>query len=273
MHLDPRVPVERLENCSLSVVRRVASMLDVDLEGVEQGGSLPLGWHFILLGADTSRSELRMDGFPGLGVPLPDLGLPRLMQTGREVTFHDRIPIGADLVRKSSVQSVEHKTTRSGSVAFVQTRHELSPLGASVAVSEVQTFVLMPASTFREKDAGVPTTVTLKTPRVHRPDDTLLFQYSALGFNSHKIHLDRDFARTVEGFPDLVVNGGLTALLLTEYLRCDLRITPVRIKIRYLAPLFSNRELTIAHEEREGSLVVAVFDDRGRVAGEMEVVQ
>jgi 3-methylfumaryl-CoA hydratase len=142
-----------------------------------------------------------------------------------------------------------------------------------VAVSEVQTFVLMPASTFREKDAGVPTTVTLKTPRVHRPDDTLLFQYSALGFNSHKIHLDRDFARTVEGFPDLVVNGGLTALLLTEYLRCDLRITPVRIKIRYLAPLFSNRELTIAHEEREGSLVVAVFDDRGRVAGEMEVVQ
>jgi 3-methylfumaryl-CoA hydratase len=273
MHLDPRATVERLENCSFSAVRRVASMLDVDLKGAEQDASLPLGWHFFLLGADTSRSELRMDGFPGLGMPLPDLGLPRLMQTGREVTFHEPISVGADLIRKSSIQSVEHKTTRSGSVAFVQTRHELVPMGASVAVSEVQTYVLMPASPYREKDAGASSTVTLKNPRVHRPDDTLLFQYSALGFNSHKIHLDRDFARTVEGFPDLVVNGGLTALLLTEYLRCDLGIRPTRIKIRYLAPLFSNRELTIAHEEREGSLVVAVFDDRGRVAGEMEVVQ
>ncbi|MCP6135008.1 hypothetical protein NL393_38110, partial [Klebsiella pneumoniae] len=81
------------------------------------------------------------------------------------------------------------------------------------------TFVLMSASTYRQPNAEPAVPINLSNPRVHRPDDTLLFQYSALGFNSHKIHLDRDYARTVEGFPDLVVNGGLTALLLTEYLR------------------------------------------------------
>lgn len=271
MLLEPRTAVERLESCSLSTVRRIASMLDVNQEGLEQGAPLPLGWHFILLGADTKRSELRADGFPGLGVPLPDLGLPRLLQTGREVTFHEAIPVGSELSRKSSIQKVERKTTRAGNVAFVSTCHELSAIGGGVAVTEIQTFVLMSASTYRQPDVEPAVPINLSNPRVHRPDDTLLFQYSALGFNSHKIHLDRDYARTVEGFPDLVVNGGLTALLLTEYLRRDLQITPRRISIRYVSPLFSNRNLTIAHQKREDELLVKVFDDRGRVAGEMEV--
>lgn len=271
MTLDSHAAVEWHESCSPSTVRRIASMLDVDFDTAEQGALLPAGWHFILLGASTPRSELRADGFPGLGLPLPDLGLPRLLQTGREVRFHSSIPVGSDLVRKSTIESVERKTTRAGNVAFVSTRHELAPVGASVAVTEAQTFVLMPPSTFREPEYKSSDEVARQVPRVHRPDDTLLFQYSALGFNSHKIHLDREYARTVEGFPDLVVNGGLTALLLTEYLRCDLAVAPSRIKIRYLAPLFCNRDLTIAHEEQASGLLVRVFNDQGFVACEMEV--
>lgn len=273
MRQDPNAAVERLETCSLSAVSRVASMLDVGLDGVGPGAPLPLGWHFILLGADTTRSQLRADGFPGLGVSLPDLGLPRVLQTGREITFHGEIPVGAEVARRSTIEGVERKTTRSGDVAFVTTRHELKPVNGVVALSETQTFVLMPATTYQEPGKEPAAPVTLNAPKVIKPDDTLLFQYSALGFNSHKIHLDREYARSVEGFPELVVNGGLIALMLTEYLRIDLGIAPSGIKIRYLAPLFSNRALTIAHEERAEQLVIKVFNDQGKVAGEMEVTR
>ena len=81
-------PVVRQETCSLATVRRVTAMLNQDPDKWSEGDFLPRGWQFILLGADTKRSELREDGFPGLGVSLPDLGLPRLMLGGRTVHYN-----------------------------------------------------------------------------------------------------------------------------------------------------------------------------------------
>lgn len=263
---------DRLETCSLSTVRRVASMLDLPLDGFSEGMALPQGWHFILLGADTPRSRVRSDGFPGLGVALPDLGLPRLLQSGREVTFNKPIPIGSNVTRKSFVAGIERKATRSGEVAIVTTAHELTPQGSlEVAVRELQTFFLMPPAAQRPTENGAGEPISLEHQKVVTPDDTLLFQYSALGFNSHKIHLDREYARNVEGFPDLVVNGGLVTLLLTEYLDKELGVIPSKLKLRYLAPLFSGRHLTIARDEHDGVLMVKVFNDIGKLAGEMEV--
>ena len=103
------------------------------------------------------------------------------------------------------------------------------------------------------------------------PDETLLFQYSALGFNSHRIHIDRDHARNVEGFPDLVVNGGLATLLLTEFLRVDLGVTPTTIAVRHVAPLYCNRSVTLAAEPTDAGWRLRAFDDLNRLAVDMEV--
>jgi 3-methylfumaryl-CoA hydratase len=262
----------RLETCSISNARRVAAMLDLPSEGFIEGMALPRGWHFTLLGADTLRSQLRGDGFPGLGVPLPELGLPRLLQAGRTVTFHGDIPIGAHVNRHSSIASLERKSTRSGEIAIVIVDHRLVAAGESEpAINETQTFFLLPATSERPSYEGDVKPVTLGQQKTITPDDTLLFQYSALGFNSHKIHLDRAYAREVEGFPDLVVNGGLTTLLLTEYLRTELKVTPRQLKIKYTAPLFSGRSLTLAHDSQGEMLNIKVFNDYGQVAADMEV--
>jgi 3-methylfumaryl-CoA hydratase len=273
--VSPSLPptVERLEACSVPVVRRVAAMLDLDPDAIAAGGPLPRGWQFVLLGADTRRSALRSDGFPGLGVPMPDLGLPRLMLAGRSVAFHADIPIGASVRRVSAMQSLRHKSGAAGPMAVVTLVHELHLEGHdSAAVVETQTYLLMSAGKALSNDPEVPSAA----PQAERlanvvPDETLLFQYSALGFNSHRIHLDRAHARDVEGFPDLVVNGGLATLLLTEFLRRDLGVTPSALQARHLAPLYCNRPITLAADRLGQRWHLKAFDDRHRLAVDMEV--
>jgi 3-methylfumaryl-CoA hydratase len=118
-------PVLREETCTLATVRRVAAMLDLEPGSMAAGQALPRGWHFVLLAADTRRSDLRSDGFPGLGVPMPDLGLPRLMLGGRTVSFRQDIPIGATVMRSSTVRSIVRKNTASGAMAVVTLAHDL----------------------------------------------------------------------------------------------------------------------------------------------------
>lgn len=263
--------VVREESCSVAAVRRVAAMLDLDPDAWSQGDVLPRGWQFVLLGADTPRSALRSDGYPGLGVPVPDLGLPRLMIVGRSVRYHGDIRLGASLRRESGVTGVTRKDGPRGPMAILTVEHVLYPTdGTEPLLTESQTFVLLGAAAparAGESEAGPPL-----PPRrmVVTPDDTLLFQYSALGFNSHRIHWDRAFARETEGFPDLVVNGGLTSLLLTEFLRTGIAGTPSSLTARYVAPLFCDRPVTLACEPRDGGWTLRAFDDAGRVAVEIE---
>lgn len=264
--------ITRTETCTLSAVRRVAAMLDQDPDVWREGDVLPRGWQFILLGADTRRSALRRDGFPGLGVPIPDLGLPRLMLGGRTVRFAGDIPVGATLRRESRLQKLSRKETANGPIAIVTLAHDLFLPDMELPIlSETQTYLLLgpqpssqrPAPTVRE----LPMSARSKTVT---PDDTLLFQYSALGFNSHRIHIDRAFARDTEGFPDLVVNGGLATLLLTEFLR-EQGVVPVGLSARHLVPLFCGRPVLLGLDEHEGRTTLRAFDDAGQAAVEIEV--
>ncbi|RZS46681.1 FAS1-like dehydratase domain-containing protein [Sphaerotilus mobilis] len=282
----PTPDVTRDESCTLASVRRVAAMLDQDPDTLANGQPLPRGWHFFLLAADTRRSALRSDGFPGLGVPMPDLGLPRLMLGSRTVSFHQDLPIGAAVQRSSRVRSVVHKTTASGPMAVVTLDHELRALAhAEPALVESQTYLLLPAraaSAVAATPAGTPAATPAATSvatsvatSAHQktvvPDDTLIYQYSALGFNSHRIHLDRQHAREVEGFPDLVVNGGLSTLLLTEFLRLDLGIVARSLKARHVAPLYCNRPVTLCADPVDGGWRLKALDDQQQLAVELEV--
>lgn len=269
-----RIPVVREEACSPSSVRKVAAMLDRDCEDLVKSRLLPRGWHFFLLAADTRRRDLRVDGFPGLGVPMPNLGFPRLMLGGRSVSFHRDIPIGAGLVRRSVVQSVSHKSTSSGGMAVVTLAHELR-LDAlnELAITETQTYLLLPA---RNGGSDPAPQAALPRPKSEfaktvMPDETLLFQYSALCFNSHRIHLDRDHARSVEGFPDLVVNGGLSTLLLSEFLRLELALIPTSFSVKHLAPLYCNEPITLTADRENTGWRLKAFNDQYQLAVDMEV--
>jgi 3-methylfumaryl-CoA hydratase len=265
-------PAKSNETCSLAMVRRVAAMLDLDGSSFSDGDLLPRGWHFFMLAGETRKSELRKDGFPGLGVPIPDLGLPRLLLGGRTVSYHGNILIGAELERTSFIKSITEKTSSSGPMAIVTIQHELRSIGEpGPSIVETQTYILLSgksSQTKLEKTPAMP--ILTKYQKQIVPDETLLFQYSALGFNSHKIHLNRDYTQKVEGLPDLVVNGGLTTLLLTEFIRTDLRLEVTDIKVKHIAPLFCGHTMTIAAERGETNWQLKVFDNNNVVAVEME---
>jgi 3-methylfumaryl-CoA hydratase len=263
---------QRSEVCHLATVRRLAAMLDLAPDWLADGDPLPRGWHFFLLAGETRRSALRSDGFPGFGVPLPDLGLPRLLLSGRTVAYLGDIPIGAPVARTSFVKSLTEKSTAAGPMAIVTIHHALRPLSAPTpAIIETQTYFLVSGKHVQKLTDNAPSAIQAEYQKIIVPDETLLFQYSALGFNSHKIHLDRDYARTVEGFPDLVVNGGLTTLLLTEFLRVDLGLVPTAIKVKHSAPLFCGRPIRLTADREGAGWRLRALDDQNVVAVDMEV--
>lgn len=249
-------------------------MLDQNPDDVIEGAPLPRGWQFILMGADTRRSQLRADGFPGLGVVMQDFGLPRLLLGSRSVSFSSDIPIGASITRTSSIQSITEKTSKMGPMAIVVIQHELRVGGeTSPALIETQTYLLLPATNGAAKfpDAEISTDRNGYRTKTVVPDETLLFQYSALGFNSHKIHIDKAHARNVEGYPDLVVNGGLATLLLTEFFRQEIGIKPSSILVRHAAPLFCGRPITMVANKKDSIWLLQAFDNRSSLAVDMEV--
>jgi 3-methylfumaryl-CoA hydratase len=266
------VPSRRSTRCDALVVRRVAAMLDLDPAPFVDGSPLPPGWHFALLGGETRRSDLRADGFSGFGVSMPDLGLPRLLLAGRSVDYREQLLIGERIDRISRVQSIVQKQAASGPMAIVTIGHalHLADVGTP-SILETQTYILLGGSNVGSRTDKLSVAVRGAHQKTITPDETLLFQYSALGFNSHKIHIDRGWARDVEGLPDLVVNGGLVSLLLTEFLRNELKVIPVGVKAKHTAPLYCGRPITLTAEREETSWRARAFDDLGTLAVDMEV--
>jgi len=257
-----------VEIVTLAQMQRVAVMLGLDPLALREGDAVPRGWHFSLLTGQTPRCALRSDGFPGLGVAMPQLDLPRLLLGGRSTTFHGELTVGTPLQRNSAIASIDHKTGRNGPFAIVKVSHILTT--DSGEVTETQTYVLAgPPSQASERPAPPP--LPQGRAKVVTPDDLMLFQYSALGFNTHRIHFDRHYART-EGHPDLVVNGGLATLLATEFLRLDLGCKLRSIAARHVAPLYVNRPLTICVPDlTEAPAKALLLDSEGGLAAELVI--
>jgi 3-methylfumaryl-CoA hydratase len=267
--INPYAPVIRRQIVTEDFPRRITAMLGLLECEWPAGTKIPYGWHFPLLGAETLRSNLRNDGYPGLGIPMPDLTAKRLVAAGRSVEQASTLHIGQEIERVSVILSIKSKTTSQGAITLVTVEHIIrnEKKGAFI-LKETQTFILLDTPfVATEVTANKPVHAIAKTIT---PDETMLFQFSALSFNSHKIHLDRDYARSVEGYPDLVVNGGLTTLLMTEFARKKLGIVPQRLTVRNSAPLFCNQLVQLAHIENDGRRVILAFDVHGRVAAEME---
>jgi 3-methylfumaryl-CoA hydratase len=157
-------------------------------------------------------------------------------------------------------------------MAIVTIQHELRSVSeSSPAIIETQTYILLSASKASGNSEKILSQqIEADFQKQIIPDETLIFQYSALGFNTHKIHLDREYAKNTEGLPDLVVNGGLSTLFLTDYLRTNLKLEITDIKIKHIAPLYCNRPLTLTAEKKETGWKLSIYDDNNDIAVEAE---
>ena len=252
--------------------RRIACLLDLSPDEFTSGSIAPTGWHFPLIGSETPRSILRADGFPGLGIPMPQLGLARVLAGGREVTYHGVIVIDAPLVRTSVITKIREKQSSNGPLAIVDVEHHICDAqNSALLVHEKQSYVLLssvhaPKSAATDQ-AAAPVAEVAQTVRL---DDVFLFQFSALSFNSHKIHLDRRHAAS-EGYPDLVVNGGISTLLMTELARARLDRGISAIRVTNKAPLFVDRDISLTIEQSEYGARICAYTDEHVLAAEMEL--
>lgn len=198
----------------------LAATLDREDISFNEGDSLPPLWQWNYFLEMARRADLSADGHPRKGGFLPPIELPRRMWAGSRLIFQKSLKIGDTAKKTSTIKSIQFKKGRSGTLAFVCVRHKLST-ETGIAITEEQDIVYrdMPSVNAAKSQT---TPAPALAPEHHdfalsvSPDPVLLFRYSALTLNSHRIHYDRDYATQIEGYPGLIVHGPLLATYLVE---------------------------------------------------------
>ena len=202
----------------------------------------PLGYHWCLGLPDAPMDELGEDGHPKKGGFLPPIELPRRMWASSKVEFIQALPIGATITRQSSIASVSEKSGKTGALVFVGVDHETKVAG-EVAIREQQTIVYREATQSRaplpEDNAEPPE--DWQVVEGTTPSPQLLFRYSALTFNSHRIHYDLPYAQSEELYPGLIVHGPLMATLLLQLAAKHGDVS--RFSFRGMSPAYSEQSL------------------------------
>ncbi|MEM9972657.1 MAG: MaoC family dehydratase N-terminal domain-containing protein [Pseudomonadota bacterium] len=211
----------------------------------EVGEALPGFWHHIYFWDVAAPEALGADGHPVRGGLIPDLGLPRRMWAGGRLTFHAPLLCGVRAEKHTSLSSTARKAGRSGALAFVTLRHEIRQRGALV-LSEEQDLVYRqadaPAATPPEPPPGGALLATFQF------NSTVLFRYSALTMNGHRIHYDADYAREVEGYAGLVVHGPLLAQILVGL--AEAALGPLAcFSFRATAPVIAGEDVRFYRKE------------------------
>ena len=200
-------------------VRALAATLDRDDPPPRPGDLLPPCWHWLYFLPLSRQSEIGPDGHARRGGFLPPVPLPRRMWAGSRLEFVQLLRIGEAVTRTSRIAAVNAKEGRNGTLVFVRVRHEI---GNAAGLAVVDEHDIVYRDNPRPGDAAPPAQAAPQTAdwtREIRADDVLLFRYSALTFNGHRIHYDRRYVTEVEGYPGLVVHGPLLATLLLDLLR------------------------------------------------------
>ena len=186
----------------------------------EPGEVLPPLWHWLYFLPLYARSELGLDGHAKKGGFLPPIPLPRRMWAGGQFVFHHNLHVGEAVTRTSTIDNVSEKSGRSGALTFVKVRHDIRlDRTGTLALTEFHDIVYRDAQKPGEAQVAPRPAPAGDFEQLIVPDDVLLFRYSALTFNSHRIHYDRRYVTEVEGYPGLIVHGPLIATLLLELLR------------------------------------------------------
>lgn len=249
----------RDDEISPTPVAAMAATLDLDKISVTSGAPLPPLWHWLYFIPLAVQSEIGPDGHPKRGGFLPLVPLPRRMWAGGRLEFLRPLKVGETVTRRAQIKDVNIKEGRSGTLVFVTVSHEFSTRDG-VAIREEHDIVY--------RDNPRPDAPAPKPQLPHgketfsreiEPDPVLLFRYSALTFNGHRIHYDRTYATEVEGYPGLIVHGPLIATLLMDLLHRNLPDAQVTLfNFRAVRPLFDINRFTVCGR-RDGAQNVALW--------------
>lgn len=246
----------------------LAATLDRDEPDPVTGSDVPPLAHWLFCRPLARHSELGADGHPARGSFLPPVSLPRRMWAGSRIAFHHPLQVGDSITRTSRILDVKLKSGRCGDLVLVTVHHEVAN-ARGVALTEEHDILYRDAA--RPGAAGPAATPAPSDAQYSRqvdPDAVLLFRYSALTFNGHRIHYDRDHATRVEGYPGLVVHGPLVATLLVDLLRRQHPAATLRrFEFRALRPLFDIHPFRICgRDDAAGRVALWACDRDGGLA-------
>ena len=232
----------------------LAATLDRAPERPPFGTPLPALWHWLYFLPLHRQSEIGPDGHAKRGGFLPPVPLPRRMWAGSQFEFHKPLRVGDNLTRVSTIHDVTEKSGRTGTLVFVKVRHEIRRGDDSdIALTEFHDIVYREAP--KPDDVAPPPKAAPSSGTWEKqwvPDDVLLFRYSALTFNGHRIHYDRRYVTEVEGYPGLIVHGPMIATLLLDLLRHQLPDAEVaRYEFRAVRPVFDINHFFVCGEPQQ----------------------
>jgi 3-methylfumaryl-CoA hydratase len=260
----------RCDVISAAPVAALSASLDYEYPRAMSGEKLPACWHWLYFQDAVAASNLAVDGHPRRGDFMPPVSLPRRMWAGSRLRFVSPLSVGDEVRRVSTIADVRCKEGRSGELVFVVLRHQIYH-GDDLAIEEEQDLV------YRERGTGEFASVPRPAPAVAqwsrdiRPDTVLLFRYSALTFNSHRIHYDRDYAAGEEGYASLVVQGPLTATLLLDLLHRELPEAEVTsFEFRAVRPLLEGSTLRLQGRRDGQECILWALDASGALAMEAQ---
>jgi len=240
---------------------RLAAMLDREAEA----SAIPPMGHLLCFLPGAPQAEIGADGHPKRGGIVPPIDLPMRMAAGSRITFRAPIPFGADVKRVSTIANVSEKTGRTGRLAFLTLRHDIFA-GETLCVTDEADIV------FREKSGNAGPLAPgekreAKVSWIIEPTAALLFRFSALTYNAHRIHYDRDYAMKEEGYPGLVVHGPLLATLLVDHFRRHRpRDRVATFEFRAQRPVFDLAPFTLNLVDTPSGADVWAADGDGYVA-------
>lgn len=250
----------------------LAALLDHETPPWPADELAPLG-HWLHFLPRARQSALGPDGHPLTGGFLPPVTLPRRMWAGSALRFHEPIPLSAVMERRSSIAEIAAKSGRSGPLLFVKVQHEIRVDGR-LALEERQDIVYRGAPDAsgprNPMDAPSRPPQPPRHPQFARrvtPDSVLLFRFSALTFNTHRIHYDLPYCQTVEGYSGLVVHGPLIATLLLDHFQRQHGCGRLRtFTFRAERPVFAAAPLTLCMASTPAGAELWATDTQGRVA-------
>jgi 3-methylfumaryl-CoA hydratase len=267
------------DEITLGAARRLAATLDRDPAALQRGDELPESWYAILFGPVALQSALGPDGHPKTGDFLPPLVGTRRVFGGRRTRFIRPLKIGDAVARLSTVTGVDQKSGRSGAFTLVTVTHAISGRGG-LAITEEQDIVYRAAAgtgaAAPQHRAAAPATPPLaeqgaEWSRTIDIDPVMTFRYSALTFNGHRIHYDLPYTREVEGYPALLMNGGLTVLLLVETARPHLPRPVAGYAARAMSPLFVGQRVSFNGRLAAGGALLWASGPDGGLAYQVEL--
>ncbi len=250
------------------LVDGLLATLDHDTSVSEPGSEAPQGAHWILFPVCVPMARVGRDGHPVKGGFLPPVLLPRRMWASSKVEFLQPLRVGDEIERISTIAAISPKEGRTGPLVFVSLDHVMR-VGSAEVVRERQTIVYRGEGGNAGSGRGHGTPV--ESPEEgwdwHReltPDPILLFRYSALTFNSHRIHYDREYATREEGYPGLVVQGPLMATLLLDITARRLGHNALAtFEFRVVSPAFVDVPLHLRGRQQAREVRLSVLDKDG----------